>query len=61
MNTNKEFINIIWLKRDLRLNDNEAIFNACNSNKKVLFLYMFEKTLINERHYSERHWNFVKQ
>ena len=41
MNTNKEFINIIWLKRDLRFNDNEAIFNACNSNKKsFVFIYV---------------------
>ena len=37
----KEEINIVWLKRDLRLQDNEAIFNALSSEKRVLFLYVF--------------------
>ncbi len=61
MTNNKEEINIIWLKRDLRLNDNEAITNARKSKKKILFLYVFEKILINNPHYSERHWNFIKE
>ena len=61
MNTNKEKIHVVWLKRDLRLHDNEAISNALASNNRVLFLYAFEDTLINDTHYDERHWNFVKQ
>jgi deoxyribodipyrimidine photo-lyase len=61
MNTNKEEINIVWFKRDLRLQDNEAIYNALNSNKRLLFLYVFENTLLNDPHYDERHWNFIKQ
>ncbi len=59
--SNKEEISIVWLKRDLRLEDNEAIYNAINSKKRVLFLYVFEKILLNDPHYSERHWNFIKQ
>ena len=61
MNTNKEELNIVWFKRDLRLQDNEAIYNALNSNKRLLFLYVFENTLLNDPHYDERHWNFIKQ
>ncbi len=61
MNTNKEEINIVWFKRDLRLQDNEAIYNALNSNKRLLFLYVFENTLLNDPHYDKRHWNFIKQ
>jgi deoxyribodipyrimidine photo-lyase len=61
MNTNREEIQIIWLKRDLRLHDNEAVFNALATNKRVLFLYAFENTLINDPHYNDRHWNFIKQ
>ena len=57
----KEEISIVWLKRDLRLQDNEAIFNALSSNKRVLFLYVFEKSLLEDPHYHERHWNFIKQ
>jgi deoxyribodipyrimidine photo-lyase len=61
MNINKEEIHIIWLKRDLRLLDNEAIYNALAANKRVLFLYVFEKSLIEDPHYDERHWGFIKE
>jgi deoxyribodipyrimidine photo-lyase len=61
MNTNREEINIIWLKRDLRLQDNEAIYNALSSDNRTIFLYVFEKSLQEDTHYSERHWNFIKQ
>ena len=61
MNINREEIDIVWFKRDLRLQDNEAIQNALKSNKRVLFLYVFEDSLIEDPHYNERHWNFIKQ
>jgi deoxyribodipyrimidine photo-lyase len=61
MNTNKPHVNIVWLKRDLRLEDNEAIFNALATKRNVLLVYVFEKLLINDAHYSQRHWDFVKQ
>ncbi|WP_203258136.1 cryptochrome/deoxyribodipyrimidine photo-lyase family protein [Hyunsoonleella ulvae] len=59
--TKKEHVHIVWLKRDLRLYDNEAIFNALKTGKRVLLLYSFEPMLINDPHYSERHWNFIKE
>ncbi|PWH82754.1 deoxyribodipyrimidine photolyase [Algibacter marinivivus] len=59
--TTKPQIHIVWLKRDLRLQDNEAIFNALKSKKTVLLLYCFEPLLINDPHYSKRHWNFIKE
>jgi len=57
----KEHINIVWFKRDLRLQDNEAIYNAIASDKPTLLLYVFETSLKNDKHYSDRHWNFIKQ
>lgn len=57
----KEEIAVVWFKRDLRLHDNEAILNALNSGNKVLFIYLFEESLLRDEHYSERHWNFVKE
>ena len=57
----KEEINVVWLKRDLRLYDNEAIYNVLQTNKRTLLLYVFENSLMNDPHYSERHWNFIKQ
>ncbi len=59
--TTKESINIVWLKRDLRLEDNEAITNALKSKKRTLLLYVFEHILLNDDHYSERHFNFIKE
>ena len=61
MHINNEEIHVVWFKRDLRLQDNEAIENALASNKRVLFLYVFENSLMDDPHYDERHWNFIKQ
>lgn len=61
MDTNKKHINVVWLKRDLRLQDNEAIFNATKKATPTLLLYVFEKSLENDPHYNQRHWNFIKQ
>jgi deoxyribodipyrimidine photo-lyase len=61
MNTNKPHINVVWLKRDLRLEDNEAIFNALATEKRTVLLYAFETILKEDNHYSERHWNFIKE
>ena len=61
MSFKKEQINIVWFKRDLRLSDNEAIFNAFQTNKRTLFIYVFENLLIEDSHFSERHWNFIKE
>ena len=57
----KNDLSIVWLKRDLRLQDNEAITNAINTNQSVLLLYTFEDFLLQDKHYSQRHWDFVKQ
>lgn len=59
--TDKQHINVLWLKRDLRLQDNEAIANALKSGKPTLLLYVFEHVVLNDGHYSERHFNFIKE
>jgi deoxyribodipyrimidine photo-lyase len=61
MITEKEPITVVWLKRDLRLDDNEAIQNALASGNRVLLLYVFEPMLLDDPHYSQRHWDFIKQ
>lgn len=59
--TKKEHINVVWLKRDLRLQDNEAISNALKTGKRTILLYVFEHILLNDDHYSQRHFNFIKE
>ena len=61
MSINREEINIVWLKRDLRLQDNEAIHNALLAKKPILFIYVFENSLLEDPHYDLRHWNFIKE
>ena len=57
----KEPINIFWFKRDLRLIDNEPLNNALSQKEKLLLIYCFEPSLKKNKHYSNRHWNFVKE
>jgi deoxyribodipyrimidine photo-lyase len=52
---------IVWFKRDLRLLDNEALHTALSSSGKVLLLYIFEPSLMKDYHYTQRHFDFIKQ
>lgn len=54
-------MNVVWLKKDLRLEDHQPLFEAQNSSGKILLLYIFEPELFNDPHYSKRHFDFIKQ
>ncbi len=43
----KQQINIVWFKRDLRLIDNEALFFAQQSELPLLLMYVFEPSVMN--------------
>lgn len=58
---NRPEISVVWLKRDLRLQDSESLFRAVQSGKRILILFVFENILIEDPHYSKRHWDFIKQ
>ena len=57
----KKPINIFWFKRDLRLFDNEPLNNAVSQKEKLLLIYCFEPSLKKNKHYSTKHWNFIKE
>lgn len=57
----KQQINIVWFKRDLRLSDHAPLAAACQQDLPILLLYIFEPILLDDPHYSERHWRFVWQ
>jgi deoxyribodipyrimidine photo-lyase len=61
MRTKGKDISIVWLKRNLRLHDNEGIYRALKQGIPVLLLYAFEPSLQQDPHYSQRHWDFIKQ
>lgn len=58
--TEQSQINVVWLKRDLRLSDHEPLARSVKSGKTLLY-YAFEPELIADAHYDERHWRFVLQ
>ncbi|WP_317043463.1 cryptochrome/deoxyribodipyrimidine photo-lyase family protein [Nonlabens spongiae] len=58
---NREEINIVWFKRDLRILDHEPLILAAQSELPLLCIYILEPMIINDAHYSERHYNFIKE
>ena len=59
--SHRQKINVVWFKRDLRLTDHMPLKLAENSGLPTLLLYLFEPILLDDPHYSERHWRFVTQ
>ncbi|MEO6893508.1 MAG: deoxyribodipyrimidine photo-lyase [Ginsengibacter sp.] len=45
---NKEVINICWLRRDLRLTDNTALYHALRSGFPTLILFIFDKEILDK-------------
>ena len=39
-------INICWLRRDLRLKDNAALYHALKADHPVLLLFIFDKNIL---------------
>jgi len=53
-------INLVWLKRDLRLSDHKPLAEAVKSGLTLIY-YVFEPCLVDDPHYDLRHWRFVWQ
>ncbi len=41
-------INIFWFRRDLRIDDNKGLYNALNSGLKVLPIFIFDKSILDD-------------
>ena len=57
----RQRINIVWFKRDLRLADHAPLAAACDSGLPLLLLYLVEPEVVADPHYSLRHWRFVTE
>ena len=44
----KKPIHVFWFRRDLRLNDNAALYHALNSGKPVLPIFIFDPEILKE-------------
>ncbi|WP_044208657.1 cryptochrome/deoxyribodipyrimidine photo-lyase family protein [Flammeovirga sp. OC4] len=57
--TEKQHINIVWLKRDLRTQDHMPLYYAEQSQLPYLMLYIYEPNLIKHNDTSSRHLKFI--
>ena len=55
----KPIINIVWFKRDLRLEDHAALEQASREHLPALLLFVFEPSLWKDPHTDLRHWRFL--
>ena len=39
---------LVWLRRDLRLYDNKALYRACEENEEVLLCFVFDTEILNK-------------
>lgn len=56
----KPFIHIVWFKRDLRVQDHSALFNACEQGV-VLPIFTWDSSVWNGEDYATQHHMFVQE
>lgn len=54
-------INVLWLKRDLRLSDHEAIYRASLEPEPLLVLFLYEPSQLFHYDWDTRHGRFIRQ
>jgi len=54
-------INILWLRRDLRLEDNAALYHALKSDYPVLLLFIFDKNILDKCAKDDARVTFIYQ
>lgn len=56
----KQVVNVVWLKRDLRLNDHEPLYRATQDGIPILMVYILDPAYKQDKHYRDRHFLFVR-
>ena len=56
---NSKQINIFWFRRDLRLEDNHALYQALKSGEKVLPIFIFDTEILNNLPKNDHRVNFI--
>ncbi len=54
----KQEINIVWFKRDLRFTDHEPLYFAQKNGLPILLIYIFEPSVMSYPDSDTRHWRF---
>lgn len=59
METQKTHTDIVWLRRDLRLHDNPAIYYAIQNSESITLLFIFDTDIIQELPVDDARINFI--
>ncbi len=57
----KKKINIVWLKRDLRITDHKPLAQAMKAKVDFLVIYILEPLIYKHPTFDQRHWHFISQ
>lgn len=57
----KEEINIVWFKRDLRFFDHDPLYYAQRDQLPILLVYFFEPSIMDNHDSDLRHWRFIHE
>ena len=52
-------LTLFWFRRDLRLDDNTALFHALNENKNVLPVFIFDKEILSKLNPQDQRIQFI--
>ena len=55
----KNNIQIVWFKRDLRITDHKPLFEASLNSIPTLLIYVVETDYWQQPFSSKRHWSFI--
>ena len=54
-------MNVVWFKRDLRIEDHAPLRDAADSGEPVLCLYVFEPEVLEAETFDGSHFKFVRE
>ncbi|WP_417367794.1 cryptochrome/photolyase family protein [Flavobacterium beibuense] len=54
-------MNIFWFRRDLRIDDNTGLYEALNSDEKVLPIFIFDKNILDELPKNDARVTFIHE
>ncbi|MFM2344801.1 MAG: hypothetical protein RLZZ210_1413 [Pseudomonadota bacterium] len=52
-------LGLVWLRRDLRLNDNAALYHALHNCKKVVCVFIFDSNILSKLDKEDRRLTFI--
>lgn len=54
-----EKVNVFWFRRDLRLNDNAALYQALKAGKPLIAIFIFDREILNKLEKGDRRVAFI--